>query len=376
MRLRSGVVGKRAASSPDRAPEHGGSGTMRAFLVLVLTASLLVMAAPVAADAPEFPDFTEMAAGPEGVAVDNVGNVYVSVGIGGQTEIWKFDPSGDGEVLAYLPGPSPAGLAVDANGKHVYAAQQFVGVFKIDMGGNFALVPGTDAIALPNSLAFDKKGNLYITETFSYDPEDDGVLDYYPFCDFTGVPGGPPFDGYFGRGGIWVVPKGGEAELLLRHDLLTGVCAPVPIPFPIGANGLAYSHGNLIVANTEKALLLEIPVLKGGGLGGISVITALPAVGDGPPPMIDGIALDVHGSIYAAIVTQSTIVRVSADGGQIETVATWEDGLTFPASLAFGTGKGERQSVFVTNLAFEVPEGFFGPGLAKIDMGQPGMPLP
>ncbi len=345
---------------------------------MVLTAVvtlLMVVMVPAQAGAPEFPDFIEMEAGPEGVAVDNVGNVYVSVGIGGQTEIWKFDPTGEGEVLAYIPGPAPAGLMVDANGKHVYAAQQFVGVFKIDMNGGWELVPGTDAIAVPNSMAFDKKGNLYITETFSYDPEEDEVLDFYPNCVGFG------FDGWFGRGGIWVVPKGGEAELLLRHDLLTGVCAPIPIPFPIGANGLAYRHGSLIVANTEKALLLEVPVLKGGGLGDISVIANLSGlVIDGftfGPTMIDGIALDVHGNIYAAIVTGNAIVRVSQDGATAEVLATHDDDLTFPASLAFGTGKGERSSVFVTNLAFDpYPPFLAGPGLTKIDVGQPGMPLP
>ena len=353
---------------------------MRAFLVLFLVASMLVLAAPVAADAPEFPEFTPMAAGPEGVAVDNVGNVYVSVGIDNHTEVWKFDPTGVGEVLAYLPGPAAAGLAVDANGKHVYAAQQFVGVFKIDMDGDWALVPGTDAIVLPNSLAFDKKGNLYITETFSFDPEADGLLDYYEFCDVAVNPEAV-FDGYFGRGGIWVVPKGGEAQLLLRHDLLTGVCAPIPIPYPVGANGLAYRHGSLFVANTEKALLLEVPVLKRGGLGEVSILADLSGIViDGftfGPPMIDGIALDVHGSIYAAIVTGNAIVRVSHDGGSPEVLATDVDELTFPASLAFGTGKGERKSVFVTNLAFDpYPPFLRGPGLTKIDVGQPGMPLP
>jgi sugar lactone lactonase YvrE len=346
---------------------------MRAFLVLALVASMLVLAAPVAADAPEFPDFTPMAAGPEGVAVDNVGNVYVSVGIGDHTEVWKFDPTGVGEVFAHIPGPAPAGLAVDANGKHVYAAQQFVGVFKIDMSGDFVLVPGTDAIAIPNSMAFDKKGNLYITETFSFDVADG--LDWYEHCTDFGT------SGMFGRGGIWVVPKGGEAELLLRHDLLTGVCAPIPIPFPIGANGLAYRHGSLIVANTEKALLLEIPVLKGGKLGEISVVADVSGIViDGftfGPPMIDGIALDVHGNIYAAMVTGNAIVRVSQDGATAEVLATNVDDLTFPASLAFGTGKGERSSVFVTNLAFEpYPPFLAGPGLTKIDVGQPGMPLP
>lgn len=341
---------------------------MRAFLVLVLVASMLVLAAPAAADAPEFPDFTEMDAGPEGVAVDNVGNVYVSVGIGGVTEVWKFDPTGEGDVLAIVPGPLPAGLVVDANGKHVYAAQQFAGVFKIDMSGGFELVPGTDAIVVPNSMAFDKMGNLYITETFSFDVADG--LAHYEFCTDFGT------DGWFGRGGIWIVPNGGEAELLMRHDLLTGMCFDNPIPFPIGANGLALRHGNLIVANTDKALLLEIPILKGGGLGEIAIVTQLTEWSPMGPPMIDGIALDVHGNIYAANITGSTLVRVSPDGEHTETIATYEDGLDFPASLAFGTGKGERQSVFVTNLAMMEREGFAGPGFAKISVGQPGMPLP
>ncbi|MEA3510251.1 MAG: hypothetical protein U9R51_02330 [Actinomycetota bacterium] len=347
----------------------------RSTVLLAVVTLLMVVIVPAQAGAPEFPDFIEMEAGPEGVAVDNVGNVYVSVGIGGQTEVWKFDPTGEGEVLANIPGPAPAGLAVDANGNHVYAAQQFVGVFKIDMNGESELVPGTNAIAVPNSMAFDKKGNLYITETFSYDPEEDGVLDFYPNCVGSG------FDGWFGRGGIWVVPKGGEAELLLRHDLLTGVCAPIPIPFPIGANGLAYRHGSLIIANTERALLLKIPVLKSGELGDISVVADLSGIViDGFTfglPMIDGIALDVHGNIYAAIVTGNAIVRVSQDGATAEVLATDVDGLTFPASLAFGTGKGERSSVFVTNLAFDpYPPFLAGPGLAKIDVGQPGMPMP
>jgi sugar lactone lactonase YvrE len=245
-------------------------------------------------------------------------------------------------------------MAVSPNGKHVYVAMQFGGVFKINMAGQAELVPGIDAIVLPNSLAFDKRGNLYITETFSFDA-DDG-LTHYPNCDGAG------FEGWFGRGGIWVVPRGGEAELLMRHDLLTGVCASNPIPYPIGANGLSYRRGNLIVANTEKALLLEIPVMRDGDLGDASVVAQIVGSGDFGSWMIDGIALDVHGNIYAAMVVGSVLVRVSPDGRDMAVVATPADGLDFPASLAFGTGKGERQSVFVTNLACIVPPGFAGPG--------------
>lgn len=343
---------------------------MRTFLIFFLAASMMLVAAPVAADAPEFPDFTPMQIGPEGVAIDNVGNVYVSVGIAefGYTELWKFDTAGDGSVLTVLPGPLAAGLAVDANGTHVYAAQGFAGVFKVDMAGDFELVPGTNALVLPNSLAFDKHGNLFVTETFSFDVNDG--LSYYANCDGAG------FDGWFGRGGIWMVPAGGEAELLMRDDLLTGECVDNPIPYPIGANGLAYRHGSLIVANSEKALLLEVPVLDHGELGEIEVLAHLAGTSPFGAWMIDGVALDVHGNIYAAMVVGSLVIRVDANGDGMEIVATPADGLTFPASLAFGTGNGERQSIFVTNLAFAVPDGFAGPGLSKIDVGQPGMPLP
>jgi hypothetical protein len=71
---------------------------MRKFLVVALVVGMIVVAAPAMAGAPTFPDFTPMDAGPERVAVDNFGSVFMSVGIPGdppRTEIWKFDPSGD-----------------------------------------------------------------------------------------------------------------------------------------------------------------------------------------------------------------------------------------------------------------------------------------
>ncbi len=350
---------------------------MRKYLVLAVVLSLLSFGSIAAADAPEFPEFIAMEHGPEGVVVDNVGNVYVSVGVPGPApadptvvEIWKFSPIGESEVIASFPtgpGQTVAGMAISPNGKRLYVAVGFTGVFEIDLAGNVELVPGTDAIVLPNSLAFDHTGNLYITETFSFDA-DDG-LSSYPAC------GLPPFTGEFGRGGIWVVPKGGSAELLLRHDLLTGLCLPNPIPYPIGANGLAYDHGSLVVANSEKSLLLEIEIGRDGELHEPSIITEVEGVGPFGPWLIDGLALDVHGDIYVAVVTGGAVVKVARDGSSMEVLGTFEDGLDFPASLAFGTGKGERQSLFVTNLSLGGP-GFAGPGVVKIDAGTAGMPLP
>ncbi len=43
-------------------------------------------------------------------------------------------------------------------------------------------------------------------------------------------------------------------------------------------------------------------------------------------------------------------------------------GLDFPASVAFGTGKGVLKSVFLTNFAIGSPGGAF-PGVLQVDTG-------
>ena len=75
------------------------------------------------------------------------------------------------------------------------------------------------------------------------------------------------------------------------------------------------------------------------------------------------------------MIAQSKLVRIDAETKEITTLATPADGLDFPASLAFGSGKGYRQSVFVTNFAIGPPGGT-GPALLNIKVGTPGLPLP
>ena len=60
-----------------------------------------------------------------------------------------------------------------------------------------------------------------------------------------------------------------------------------------------------------------------------------------------------------------------------------EDGLYNPASIAFGTGKGDRKSVFISNYALfpDTPDfggvgSSLGPAVLKFDVGVPGLPLP
>ena len=106
------------------------------------------------------------------------------------------------------------------------------------------------------------------------------------------------------------------------------------------------------------------------------------------PLMADDVRLDVHGNVYVAVVSRSAVVRINAWDKTQETVAAFlippagsllYAPLDFSASLAFGTGKGERTNLFVTNMgigALYVPQlPWSGPGLVKIDAGVPGQPF-
>ena len=334
-------------------------------LVLVCGGNWIAAKGPPVANFPSFIPFVITKTGD--VAIDKVGNVYVNVtATNGRVQVWMFSPSGGGpEVVADIGTGIAYGLAVKPNGD-IYAAMRTGPnensmVFKVGRDGIPVPVPGTENIVWANALAFDQRGNLYITETYS---------------------GSPPL--YDGQGGIWRVPPGGEAELWLRDDLLTGIGAPPPI----GANGIAFYHGDLYVVNSlryPKSLVVRVPVRPDGSPGTPDVWAELQEVPGTPgwlqsmyPPMGDGLALDVHGNVYVTMVTRAAIVKINAEDFSQETVASYfadPTGPPFapldaPNTIGFGTGKGGRQTLFVTNT------GATGRGLVKIEAEEPGLPLP
>lgn len=333
-----------------------------ALFALTLQASGRIAAAP----AGVFPDFISMpGVTPRGVAVDKVGNVYVTVGevrAGLEyIQVRKFTPAGEQLSSVEIGQGTIGGLAVAANGD-LYVAMAggpARGVWRLNQDGQGELLPGSSQIFFANGLAFDDRGNLYVTESFS-----------------AGA----------GPGGIWRIPRGAQAELCLRDALLTGSVVP-PLPVPIGANGIAYHEGHLYVTNTARGTVLQIPVWSDGSVGAPEVWATLqevpgtPLAGTLPVVMGDGLALDVHGNIYVAVLTRSAVVRINAVDKSQETVAAFPfvpggpvppARLNFPASLVFGTGKGERTSLFVTNLGMGP---WTGAGLVKIEAGVPGWPL-
>ena len=341
-------------------------------------ASLLVVAAVggfarAAPPTDAFPSFTPMpGVTPEGVAVDRIGQVYVSVRDGDQGWIWRFSATGEGGPFLHLGTASIGGLAFSTHGD-LYAAMATgpdQGVYRISRNGNVERLPGSDAIVFANALAFDRRGTLYVTESFSLDPS-----------------------GAYGDGGLWRILPEGDAELWLRDPLLTGIGAV--LGFPGGANGIACYHRDLYVVNTDKGFVVRVPIAVDGSPGQPEVWAVLQEVDGSPlagspfPLMGDGLSLDVYGNVYVAVISRAAIVRIDAADGTQSTVAMLAFApdapaplapLDAPASIAFGTAKGGRDDLFVTNLGWManlVPgPPWPGPGLVRVPAGAPGLPLP
>ena len=311
--------------------------SMRLAVLVAVAFVLPVAVAGAAVDVEVVVDY-DLAAGeqPEGVAVDKRGDVFVSLTPLGRIE--KIDRDGSRSTLAQIvSGDGVNGLAVDAPG-NVYAAVATPdvatsGVYKVARDGSFTRLPGTEAIVFPNGVTLDKRGNVYATDT---------VL-----------------------GAVWRIPaKGGSAELWFQSPLLEGD-GRFGLGFPLGANGIAFRHGEIVVGNTEFGRLVKIEIEPDGSAGASSVLAENPALLG-----VDGITFDVHGNVWAAVIAQSTIVSVSPTG-TVTTIATAADGLDWASSIAFG----KNGDLWAVNFAIGPPGGP-GPALLRLEVGVKGQPLP
>lgn len=313
----------------------------RTFLAaLAVTAALFPPAPAHAAEIETIVSF-DLAAGelPEGVALDHRGNIFVSL-IAPVSEIRKISPRGRQTTLVDLGlgGFGPLGLAVDARRNVYVAAASFdpatQGVYRITPDGTAARLPGTDAIAFPNGLVFDGNGNLYVTDS-------------------TGL--------------VWRIPRGGEAEVWSDDPLLVGD-GSAGAGVPIGANGIAFRRGKIVVGNTDLGTLVSIPIRRNGRAGDAREILDDPAIFG-----IDGLAVDARGRIYACVNAQNTIVRIRRDG-EVKTLADANDGINGASSVAFGRGERNLRSLYGVNFGVFSPQPT--PSLFRLPVGVRGAPQP
>jgi|GEM_PF-598793 len=280
--------------------------------------------------------------GMESVAIDRKGNIYVTTFAG---EIRKIAPDRTQSVFAKLPNVST--IAVDAR-DNLYSTAggndpTAKGVWRFTPDGEQQQVGTLPAQSFPNGIALDRQGNMFIADSF--------------------------------LGLIWRIPRGGgEAKVWLQHELLSPRQYIGSFP---GANGLKFYRGSLYVANSDKGIIVRIPVLRNSGPGNPRVhATGIPT---------DDFAFDVKGNLYSTTHPFNTVVRVRPDGSR-EVLATAEQGVYGPTAAVFGTLPGEQGTLFVVTdgglFAGLLPGGAehvpdtAHPSVITLDVGIRGLPLP
>jgi sugar lactone lactonase YvrE len=317
----------------------------RLSFLLIVTVHLFSMASSYSAGYPiESLDSYQPPRYPEGLTVGQDGSAYVGMIRTG--EILRYPP--DFELgqptptpLATLPvGPEfadgLAGLAIDADDR-VYAGLAAItnpadqGIWRIEPDGTTALFASMPANSLPNGVLWEPSDqSLYVADSAG--------------------------------GRIFRIPAGDAPqtpELWAEGSLLQGD-GSLGAGIPFGANGLTIVGSDMFVTNTEKGLIVRVPIESDGTAGVAEIAAEGPLLGGA-----DGLTADVDGNLYVANIGQSTLLRVESNG--IEILADATDGVDGPSSLEFGPDG--RTDLYFVNYAPRNPNPQLG--LLKATIPEP-----
>ena len=304
-------------------------------VLLVVSLFALPASAWIRGSPATFATLPDGAAFPEGITADASGNLFVSTfdvsASAGPGRLFVFAPSGQllrqldvaGSTsfllgLAFHPSTG-ALLVIDFGGKAVRQVDPITGASSV-----FAAIPGGGA-AGPNALAFDKAGNVYISDSF--------------------------------QGVIWRTGKqGGSVSAWVSSDLLTTAGVP-----PFGANGLGFNRAEtvLFVANTGNDTVVRISVDKKGDAADVGVfVNSINGA--------DGLLVDDNDNLWVAANQADEIVVVDPSGRAIAKLGDFGGldssgaprGFLFPASLVRS-----GDFIYVTNLALDLRLFGFAPSV-------------
>src|SRR5919204_6602506 len=249
---------------------------------------------------------------PESITIDQEGDIFVSAPLAGKVlEL----PAGATQASTFVTLPG-AVLGVRLNDEgDLYAAVLGAGLFEVPAGTTtpvkVASPPPGSTEFFWNGMAFDQRGNLYVSESAAGEIWRLGM------------------DGSFTR---W------SSSPLLLGTLLPGPCGLVHPAIaagfgPIGANGVFFNkRGDMLVNNTDLGTVVRIPVNADGSAG-------TPTVFAGPDCLLwgaDGGAMDTEDNLYVTANSGDKIVRVDPMGHFV--LFSDSSLLHFPTDMAFGTG--------------------------------------
>lgn len=258
-------------------------------------------------------------ANPEGITVGRNGDVYVTTfDVQGAPpgKLFVFDQ--EGQLKRELPVADSSNLLL---GVAFHPRTQELLVVDFGKANVLRVNPQTGAASLfaqigggPNALAFDRAGNVYISDS--------------------------------GQGIIWRTgPKGGDATAWKTDPLLATTGFP-----PFGANGMDFNKKEdaLFVANTGNDTVVRIPVNRGtAGTAEVFVNSINGA---------DGLFLDEDDNVWVCANQADEIVVVDKTGRAIAKLGDFNglvdgapNGLLFPASLAR-----HGDSIYITNLSLDL----------------------
>ncbi|MGH9721376.1 MAG: SMP-30/gluconolactonase/LRE family protein [Bryobacteraceae bacterium] len=330
--------------------------TRRAIFSCVALVALA--AAPAAAQIRPFGDSEVFAAVPapgfpEGIATHG-NRVYVSgpaaFGISTPPVVWAFDHKSKALVAQYpiqfsnpfVPMRGLSCIAFGPDGR-LYAIEPFVGIIRMNLDQAntqdvySAFPPPPPSGALPNDLAFDQAGNLYVTDSF--------------------------------QGLIYRIPAGGGAPQVWFQD--ARLAGNPQLPF--GVNGIRFDkqsqflYVSVTVRNDFSGAIYRLPAVQNPTAQDLKEFHVYPATQFGPPAP-DGIAFGKSGKLYVALAGSSQVSVLRADGTEAVVLSgpakypgsnqtlPWAN----PANIAFEDQEG---TLLVTNHASLVP---FDPALFAV----------
>jgi sugar lactone lactonase YvrE len=286
----------------------------------------------------------------------------------------------------------PESITSDADG-NVFASNFSGAIQKIDpQAGTFVTVA---TVPLPaggvlTGIKIGPDGLIYVVSA-SFSPSPDGAF-LWRVSPTTGAaekfasldPNGFPNDLVFQDDGsiiltdpflaqLWKIDTAGNASVFLASPLFAGnPTAPAFAGLPFGVDGIAWADHNkrtLYVSTLDFGRVMSLP-MDVEGTPPIDIVVEDPALKG-----VDGIAVDSRGTIWCAVNTQDRIATV--DKRNVISVIAQGSPLDGPSSFAFGTGQGDKKTLYISNFAI----GSFlagqpaHPGILSIPAPVPGLPL-